>query len=169
MAYVSESRTNILPGILSLLTRKHWTSHQIHRRRAKKTPRTELCHLACRQWLLVPTQTSPQGEPDWKAFRLSGQDSLAVRASKKLRIDAVSAEVLPRNASAEMMFAGSTIFLATTAIGLCASTTTQRLVRVGVPRLEFSLFEALLTGRFIAFMERTSSHEKPKSPAELKL
>jgi hypothetical protein len=39
------------------------------------------------QWLLVPTQASPQGERDWKAFRLSGQDPLAVRASKKLRND----------------------------------------------------------------------------------
>ena len=39
------------------------------------------------QWLLVPTQASPQSERDWKAFRLSGQDPLAVRASKKLRND----------------------------------------------------------------------------------
>lgn len=39
------------------------------------------------QWLLVPTQSSPQGDRDWKAFRLSGQDPLAVRASKKLRND----------------------------------------------------------------------------------
>lgn len=39
------------------------------------------------QWLLVPTQALPQSEREWKAFRLSGQDSLAVRASKKLRND----------------------------------------------------------------------------------
>jgi hypothetical protein len=39
------------------------------------------------QWLLVPTQASPQAEREWKAFRLSGQDALAVRASKKLRND----------------------------------------------------------------------------------
>src|SRR5208282_3395811 len=39
------------------------------------------------QWLLVPMQATPQSERDWKAFRLSGQDSLAVRASKKLRND----------------------------------------------------------------------------------
>lgn len=39
------------------------------------------------QWLLVPTQASPQSGHDWKAFRLSGQDPLAVRASKKLRND----------------------------------------------------------------------------------
>ncbi len=39
------------------------------------------------QWLLVPTQESPQAPIEWPAFRLSGQDALAVRASKKLRND----------------------------------------------------------------------------------
>jgi hypothetical protein len=39
------------------------------------------------QWLLVPTQALPQSEREWKAFRLSGQDPLAIRASKKLRND----------------------------------------------------------------------------------
>ena len=37
------------------------------------------------QWLLVPTQASPQAAVEWQATRLSGQDSLAARASKKLR------------------------------------------------------------------------------------
>ena len=37
------------------------------------------------QWLLVPVQTTPQAAMQWQAFRLSGQDGLAVRASKKLR------------------------------------------------------------------------------------
>lgn len=37
------------------------------------------------QWLLVPVQTSPQAAVEWQALRLSGQDPLAVRASKKLR------------------------------------------------------------------------------------
>lgn len=37
------------------------------------------------QWLLVPVQTSPQTAVEWQALRLSGQDMLAVRASKKLR------------------------------------------------------------------------------------
>jgi predicted AAA+ superfamily ATPase len=37
------------------------------------------------QWLLVPVQGSPQSEVEWQAFRLSGQDGLAVRASKELR------------------------------------------------------------------------------------
>lgn len=39
------------------------------------------------QWLIVPTQASPQGAVDWQAFRLTGQDPLAIRASKKLRND----------------------------------------------------------------------------------
>ncbi len=39
------------------------------------------------QWLLVPVQTSPQAAIEWQALRLSGQDALAVRASKKLRGD----------------------------------------------------------------------------------
>jgi predicted AAA+ superfamily ATPase len=39
-------------------------------------------------WLLVPSQKSPQEPVEWQAFRLSsGQDALAVRASKKLRND----------------------------------------------------------------------------------
>jgi predicted AAA+ superfamily ATPase len=39
------------------------------------------------QWLLVPTQSTPQDSVTWQSFRLSGQDPLAVRASKKLRND----------------------------------------------------------------------------------
>jgi hypothetical protein len=39
------------------------------------------------QWLLVPVQTSPQAPVQWQALRLSGQETLAVRASKKLRND----------------------------------------------------------------------------------
>jgi predicted AAA+ superfamily ATPase len=39
------------------------------------------------QWLLVPVQTSPQLPVEWQALRLSGQEALAVRASKKLRSD----------------------------------------------------------------------------------
>src|SRR5439155_15361457 len=39
------------------------------------------------QWLLVPSQASPQSSIEWQALRLSGQDELAVRASKKLRGD----------------------------------------------------------------------------------
>ena len=39
------------------------------------------------QWLLVPVQASPQAAVEWQALRLSGQDGLAVRASKRLRSD----------------------------------------------------------------------------------
>ena len=39
------------------------------------------------QWLLVPTQESPQAPVAWQTIRLSGQDALAERASKKLRND----------------------------------------------------------------------------------
>ena len=39
------------------------------------------------QWLLVPVQSSPQAVVEWQSVRLSGQDALAVRASRKLRSD----------------------------------------------------------------------------------
>jgi predicted AAA+ superfamily ATPase len=39
------------------------------------------------QWLLVPTQASPQAPVTWQTIRLSGQDALAERASKRLRND----------------------------------------------------------------------------------
>ena len=37
------------------------------------------------RWLLVPEQTTPESSVQWQAYRLSGQDSLALRAGKKLR------------------------------------------------------------------------------------
>jgi len=39
------------------------------------------------QWVLVPVQTNPQAPVELQAIRLTGQDALAVRASKKLRSD----------------------------------------------------------------------------------
>jgi predicted AAA+ superfamily ATPase len=39
------------------------------------------------QWLLVPGQSQPQKDVEWQAYRLTGQESLAARASKKLRND----------------------------------------------------------------------------------
>jgi hypothetical protein len=39
------------------------------------------------QWLLVPVQPSPQAAVEWQSIRLSGEDALSVRASKKLRSD----------------------------------------------------------------------------------
>ena len=41
------------------------------------------------QWLIVPVQESPQGDIEWQAFRLTGQEALAVRAAKKLKNDAL--------------------------------------------------------------------------------
>jgi predicted AAA+ superfamily ATPase len=39
------------------------------------------------QWLLVPVQQSPYSPVEWQTSRLTGQDALAVRASRKLRHD----------------------------------------------------------------------------------
>lgn len=39
------------------------------------------------QWLLVPVQTTPQSPVEWQPMRLSGQDALAVRATRKLKND----------------------------------------------------------------------------------
>jgi predicted AAA+ superfamily ATPase len=39
------------------------------------------------QWLLAPVQANPQAPTTWQALRLTGQEALAVRASKKLRND----------------------------------------------------------------------------------
>jgi hypothetical protein len=73
------------------------TTHQI--KQAKEQKDTSDGIVAARlpeayQWLLVATQASPQSAIDWKAFRLSGQDPLAVRASKKLRNDELLVTVL---------------------------------------------------------------------------
>lgn len=39
------------------------------------------------QWLLVPVQSKPQDPQKWESLKLNGADSLAIRASKKLRSD----------------------------------------------------------------------------------
>jgi hypothetical protein len=39
------------------------------------------------QWLLVPQQPTPQSPIEWQSFRLSGQEPLAARASRKLKND----------------------------------------------------------------------------------
>ena len=46
------------------------------------------------QWLLAPVQSTPQAAVEWQALRLAGQDSLAVRASKKLRSEELLVPVL---------------------------------------------------------------------------
>ena len=39
------------------------------------------------QWLLVPVQARPDASIEWSPIRLTGQDSLAARASKRLKGD----------------------------------------------------------------------------------
>lgn len=39
------------------------------------------------QWLLVPGQSDPKGSMEWSELRLQGQDTLAARASKKMKND----------------------------------------------------------------------------------
>ena len=39
------------------------------------------------QWLILPTQATPQSSVEWQAFRLTGQEPPAVRASRKMRND----------------------------------------------------------------------------------
>ncbi len=46
------------------------------------------------QWLLAPVQSTPQAAVEWQALRLTGQDPLAVRASKKLRSEELLVPVL---------------------------------------------------------------------------
>jgi hypothetical protein len=46
------------------------------------------------QWLLVPVQAKPQSPVEWQAKKLSGQDPLAVRASKKLKSEELLVPVL---------------------------------------------------------------------------
>ncbi len=46
------------------------------------------------QWLLVPVQPRPQDAVAWESLRLTGQDALAVRASRKLRNDELLVKTL---------------------------------------------------------------------------
>ena len=39
------------------------------------------------QWMIVPTQTNPQDDVTWQTYRLTGQEALAVRASRKLKTE----------------------------------------------------------------------------------
>ena len=52
------------------------------------------------QWALVPAQSTPQAPMQWQAIRLSGQDALAVRASKRLRSGAQLDAEVPSGGSA---------------------------------------------------------------------
>lgn len=66
------------------------SSHQIKQAETQKESASEA--IAARlpetyQWLLVPVQFRPDTSIEWQAMRLSGRDSLAVRASSKLKAD----------------------------------------------------------------------------------
>ena len=41
----------------------------------------------CYQWLLAPTQSKAQDTVEWSAFRLTGTEPLAARASRKMKTD----------------------------------------------------------------------------------
>jgi len=77
----------------SILAEKEKLNLDPHQVKQAETQRASAdCAVTARlpeayQWLLVPVQSSPQAAVEWQAFRLSGQDALAVRASKKLRPD----------------------------------------------------------------------------------
>jgi predicted AAA+ superfamily ATPase len=77
----------------SILTEKeslNLTAHQVKQAETQRTAAdgTVTARIPeTYQWLLVPVQTSPQAPVEWQAIRISGQDALAVRASKKLRGD----------------------------------------------------------------------------------
>jgi len=64
-----------------------------HQRRQAKTQRDNANTTVnaripeCYQWLLLPMQLKPQESVTWQAFRLQGQEALAVRASRKLKND----------------------------------------------------------------------------------
>lgn len=64
--------------------------HQVRQAETQKTAadRTVTARLPeTYQWLLVPTQENPQAPVTWQTIRLSGNNALAQRASKKLRND----------------------------------------------------------------------------------
>lgn len=66
------------------------TSHQVRQAESQKASADSVVIARlpeAYQWLIVPTQATPQAQVEWQAFRLSGQDALAARASKKLRND----------------------------------------------------------------------------------
>jgi len=66
------------------------TPHQVRQAETQKTSADSAVNARLPetyQWLLVPQQTTPQSPIEWQSFRLSGQERLAVRASRKLKND----------------------------------------------------------------------------------
>jgi len=67
---------------------RNLSPHQVKQADAQKTAAdsTVTAQLPeAYQWLLVPVQATAQASIEWHSSKLSGQDSLAIRASKKLR------------------------------------------------------------------------------------
>ena len=66
------------------------TPHQVRQAEAQKASANSEVNARlpeAYQWLLVPQQPTPQATIELQSFRLSGQESLAVRASRKLKND----------------------------------------------------------------------------------
>ncbi len=64
------------------------TPHQVKQAEQQRDAANDTVNarlLETYQWLLVPGQADPKGAVTWQSHRLSGQDALAVRASKKMR------------------------------------------------------------------------------------
>ena len=77
-------------SILDDKDRLDLTNHQVKQaqERCKETSTTLTARIPeAYQWLLIPVQSTPQDEMGWQAIKVSGQDALAVRASRKLRND----------------------------------------------------------------------------------
>ncbi len=77
-------------SILDKGSRDELTAHQVRQAETQKAAADSAVTARIPetyQWLLVPIQETPQSPVTWQATRLSGQDALAVRASKKLRSD----------------------------------------------------------------------------------
>ena len=66
------------------------TPHQVRQAETQKSSADSAVNARlpeAYQWLLVPQQPTPQDPIEWLSFRLSGQEQLAVRASRKLKND----------------------------------------------------------------------------------
>jgi hypothetical protein len=77
-------------SILDEKDRLDLSPHQVKQAETQKTAADGVVTARLRetyQSLLVPTQANPQAAVTWQTIRLSGQDALADRASKKLRND----------------------------------------------------------------------------------
>ena len=77
------------------------------------------------QWLLVPVQARPDASMEWQAMRLSGQHSLATRASKKLKGD----ELLVTGFAPPLDYGWSLTACLSGAATMCRSNKSSRILR----------------------------------------